>query len=187
MKHWLWLTLLLTANAYAADWKLDPASSEIIVTSVKKDQIAEHHQFKNFSGTLRADGSFNIDIDLNSLETNIPIRNERMQKYLFETNQFPKATLSGVCNNCLKELKQDTPTAVVADAELSLHGKSQQLKLALTLVKTADAILVSSRQPVMVNTFTFGLADGVKKLQQIAGLPRIDFSVPVTFTTVWKK
>ncbi len=187
MKHLLWLLLLSATSVSANTWQLDASKSELNVTSVKKDQIAENHQFKRYSGTLTSDGSFSIEIDLASLETNIPIRNERMQKYLFNTADFAKATLTGQCKDCLGALKQGQAMHKTIDAKLLLHGKTQPVSLVVTLLKTDKGLWVSTRQPVMINTFAFGLDAGVKKLQELAGLPRIDFSVPVTFSTLWKQ
>lgn len=185
MKPFFWLIIFLSSSVAAENWQLDSDKSELNVTSVKKDQIAENHQFKRYSGQLSQDGSFTINIDLASLETNIPIRNERMQKFLFNTDKFASATLTGQCSACITDLKTGQAVHKTLDATLSLHGKTQPVTLAVTLLKTKKGLWVSSRQPVMINTFSFGLDDGVKKLQELAGLPRIDFSVPVTFSTFW--
>jgi len=185
MKHLLWLLFFLSAVTFANSWKIDLASSQLDVMSVKKDKIAEHHQFKNFSGILNKDGSFTVEVDLTSLETNIPIRNERIQKLMFETNNFAKATLSGTFD--LTNVSNEKQTSADIDATLDLHGKKQQIKLAVSIMQNKQGLWVSSRHPLMLNTFAFGLDVGVTKLQEVAKLPRIDFIVPVTFNTLWVK
>ncbi|WP_458576402.1 YceI family protein [Aliamphritea spongicola] len=45
------------------------------------------------AGQLSDSGALSVQLDLDSIETNIGIRNERMREHLFETSKFKTATL----------------------------------------------------------------------------------------------
>ena len=92
------LTTLLAAALSVpalADHALVGEKSDIRFISVKNAAVAEVHHFKSLSGGIE-DGAVSVTIPLVDVETMIPIRNERMQKMLFETELYPKATLTGV-------------------------------------------------------------------------------------------
>jgi len=73
------------AHVAAADtWTLDSAASKLAFGSIKKDKIGEVHSFETINGTVAADGSVAINIDLTSVQTNIDIRNERMKEHVFK-------------------------------------------------------------------------------------------------------
>ena len=61
-----------------ADWTLDPSQSELAFSSIKASRIAEIHTFNSIRGNIKDSGDATFQIDVSSLETMIPIRNERM-------------------------------------------------------------------------------------------------------------
>ena len=85
---------MLAAAQAAAQWELDSESSSINFISVKNSAIAETHSFASLVGYIGKSGNVQVSIDLNSVETLIPIRNERVRKLLFETADFPNATVA---------------------------------------------------------------------------------------------
>ena len=87
-------TLLLVAASAQADYKLDNKHSTFNFISIKPGKIAETHTFNKITGSIAANGAANMSIDLNSVETHIATRNERMKTMLFETVTFPAALIS---------------------------------------------------------------------------------------------
>jgi len=77
-KYVLPLALALAAPAALADWQLDNGDSTLDFISVKKSTVGEVHHFKQLSGSITDAGQASVDIELASVETNIPIRNERL-------------------------------------------------------------------------------------------------------------
>jgi hypothetical protein len=125
----------------------------------------------------------NVHINLASVETLIPIRNERMQEFLFETKLFPTATLSA---NIDPATLQNLPTGATASldvqATLTIKDLSTPLSLKIVAAKLSDdQLLVIARQPILLTAASAGLSDGVEKLRELAGLPNISQSVPVSF------
>ena len=52
---------------------------------------------------------------------------------------------------------------------------------------TGNRILVHGISPVIVSAGDFGLAEGIEKLREIAGLPAIATAVPVYFNLVFER
>ncbi|WP_440905826.1 YceI family protein [Catenovulum sp. SX2] len=178
---------LAFANQAFAGWKLDEQTSQLNFLSTKKAQIIEQHSFKKVSGKVADNGQVELTIDLSSVETNIPIRNERMQKYLFETDKFANATISAkVDSSVLTNLAVGEPKTLELVAQLELHGHKQDLSLAVSVIKGNNGqLFVNSLGSVIINAADFSLIEGINKLQELAGLPSITYSVPVSFNLVF--
>lgn len=180
-------TLLVSTALFAgaqahADWQVANDQSRVNFVSVKNNQIAENHYFKQISGVLSDAGQFNLTIDLASVETQIPIRNERMQKMLFNTVEFPALTLQADVKALLAELKQQASAQANLDATVSLHGKTQTVNIdLLASLDKNNNIQVSSMAPVLVKPADFALSSGIDELQKVAGLNSITRAVPVSF------
>ena len=182
------IALILSASmANAANYKLNNERSDVYFSSTKKGVISEVHHFKTLSGMVDENGNLTFEIDLSSVETNISIRNERMAKLFFEVTQFAKATVTSAL-----DLKQVSALAAgeflskEVSIELDLHGVKKQLNVELQFVGLKHgAILVNSKQPIMLNVKDFNLVDNLNQLQTLAGLPSIDSAVPVTLNLVF--
>lgn len=178
------LALALSSSMVsAASWQLDSSQSALHFVSVKNDVVAETHQFKQLTGNW--DGSkVNISIPVSSLDTLIPIRNERIWQYVLQAEQFAAITVSA-------ELKQDTlATLAISESMLlelplnvTIATETVALNAKLRITKlSADTLQAVTEAPLMLNTSSFKLTDGVAKLQELAGLKSIDALVPVSFT-----
>jgi polyisoprenoid-binding protein YceI len=190
MKRTIWALLLgfFVATAHA-EWTLDFSQSSIHFISIKKTDIAEVHSFKEASGTIDDQGDARVVIRLDSVETLIPIRNERMREFLFETTNYAEAVLSARIDPVfLTRLEVGGNQPVSAEASLSLHGASQSMVLQMRAARLSDnEIMVASTAPIVLNAETFGLGEGVEKLREIAGLPSISKAVPVNFALTFRQ
>lgn len=184
----LFSLLVLPASALA-DWQLMGDDSSVNFVSVKKSTIAETHNFKGLSGTISDAGKAELTIDLASVETNIPIRNERMQKMLFETAKFAKASISADVDAAkLKALRPGQSMSVAADVTLEIHGQQQTEKADLQVTGLAGSQLqITTNAPIIVNAGNYKLLEGIEKLREVAGLDSISPIVPVTATLVFKQ
>lgn len=179
---------LLLSTPVMADWDLNNDHSRLNFVSVKKNTIGEVHKFKQLRGTLTDKGQLKVEIPLASVETLIPIRNERMQKMLFETKVFPTAELTA--NVAVKDfdLKEDESKIVTMDADLALHGVNKLINVEVLVTKVSkDKLQVVSLKPIIIYPADFGLSQGVMKLQKVAGLPGITHSVPVSFVLTFNR
>lgn len=181
------LLLLLASNAVLAQWELDTASSSLNFVSIKNDRIAETHSFKSMVGFIGEDGTIKFTIDLDSVDTAIEVRDERMRELLFQTVQFPLATVTAeVEPGILEAVAAGGVVNSELKARLTLHGVDADLQVPVVVVgEPLGQLRVLSSRPVVVSAADFGLAEGVAALQKVAGLDSISTAVPVTFQLVF--
>ncbi|UHQ55415.1 MULTISPECIES: YceI family protein [Microbulbifer] len=174
------------SQAAFADWNVVTDQSEISFMSVKKTTFAETHKLSNITGGIEDSGQANISIGLASVETGVPIRNQRMQSMLFNTERFPTATVSAqIDSDKLARLQAGQTYAAELEMELSLAG-SKQTEPAMVQVTGLEngRVMVSTSEPIIVNAGNYELVQGIEKLREVAGLDAISTVVPVTFQLV---
>lgn len=183
------LLIPLSFITSAADWNVANDESKVNFVSIKKGDIAEVHHFKTISGKLNEKGEFKLTVSLASVDTNIEIRDERMGSLLFEVDKFPKLTLTAqVDAKLLKKLSVGDSTITTVEGVVDLHGKKVKLPFTVSIAKLSNSnLLVASAVPVIVNSDSFGLTQGIEKLREIAGLSAISKAVPVSFILNLKK
>lgn len=175
LRHTAFSLALLSGSAIA-DWTLDNQQSALHFVSIKKDHVAEVHNFKTLSGTVTAEGKGSLEIDLASVNTNVEIRDERMREKLFDTAKFAKANIS-------VDLGADgiKPGIQTITATLDLHGVKKELTATVAVTENGDNLQVATVAPILINAEDFDLAAGVNTLRELAQLPSISNAVPVTF------
>ena len=184
MKYVLLLVICLTTSVHVlAGWVIDPEGSYVGFASVKNDLIAENHSFTQITGAIEDSGDANIVIALASVETLIPIRNDRMQAILFEVVQYPDVTITA--NLDLDEFtslglgESRTDTILLG---VNLHGTDLSKNVLVKVTRSSNnAYEVTSLGPIIIHASQFALSDGLESLRKIAGLQSIDLMVPVTF------
>jgi polyisoprenoid-binding protein YceI len=183
IKHLVLILLLLTPGTAAwADWELESTVSKIHFVSIKNGTTAEAHSFASLVGYIGAAGNAEITIELDSVQTLIAIRDERMREMLFETVKFPSATIRAqVDPDVLAVASEGGVLSAELPVTLSLHGQEKSLTIPVVIVGDEQRRLrVFSAQPVLINAADFGLVEGVAALQKVAGLDSISTAVPVT-------
>ena len=185
---YFWVLILFSSSVFS-DWHLVNEESKLNFISIKASNIAEIHSFKKISGNVKENGEAQLSINLASLETLIPIRNERMGNLLFETKIYPSAVF---------KLEVDLEKMLLIDIgksyEVKYRGmlgfKNKQFPLLVKLKVTRlsnQSFSVSSLEPLLLNADRLGLSNGVEALRVVAGLPSISKSVPVTFSLMFRK
>ncbi len=176
------ISLIVAGPCFAA-WTLDNDSSQVSFVSVKAGDAGEVHRFTEISGELSSGGNASVTIQLASVDTLIPLRDERMRELLFQTNLFPTASLStNIDMDALSAIEPGDSMDMAANLTLDLHG--QQLSLAAEMIVARlgnHRLMVSSRKPVIVNAASVDLVNGIEALREIANLPSISKAVPVSF------
>ena len=175
--------LLALPSIVLSDWELDNDDSHLNFVSFKAIDFAEKHSFKEISGSIDKNGKANLGINLESLETLIPIRNERMRNLLFETQIFPTAKfylqvdLDKYLNLSIGDFRNKE-----VKGRLLLKNKDIETRVKFKVTRLAkDIFVVSSTEPLILNIENLGLTEGVESLRVVAGLPSISKSVPVSF------
>jgi polyisoprenoid-binding protein YceI len=181
--------LALASTPAAADWFLNSNLSELSFISIKKGDVAERHQFRQFAGHVDQAGNVKVVIQLASVDTAIAIRDERMRDLLFQTAIMPTAELTTRVDAAgLMQLPTGAVVVGSLQGQLALHGTARPVTIDLLITKLASGrLLVTSRRPVVVNAGDYALAAGVEKLREIAGLPSISQAVPVSFVLTFEQ
>ena len=187
MRLALILCIVLFSLPSMANWQLDTARSTLNFMSIKKAQFVEVHSFSKYSAHLSTSGEFSFSVDLASVKTGIEIRNARMLEHLFNVKKFAKARFVGALTpKQLASLPVGVPTKIEITGDFSIHGMVKPLTTTVMVSKLpSNTLLVSTIKPVMINAADFGLSSGIAKLAELAALPSITTSVPVTFNLVF--
>lgn len=181
----LFLGSLGFSNISLADWKVVTETSAINFVSTKQSHIREVHQIQSFDVSVTEQKHITVKLDLSSIESGIPIRNERMREMLFDVANFRYATLNVSLPEPLSSISGTQRYQL--DAQLELKGKSATIQLDLLLTASDKQVTASLLKPVLITAQQFGLKEGVDALQKIAGLTSIGYSVPVQATITMNK
>ena len=101
------------------DWTVVEAESMLTFDSVKNGDIDETHEISGITGFSDAYGTIRIELAMDSVESYIDIRNERMREHLFQTAEHPIAVVSA-----------DYELAMLEDLEV---GASRDIELPFSL------------------------------------------------------
>lgn len=181
------VALLLGATSVSAE-TLVTEQSTVRFVSVKNDAVAEVHSFSGLSGGIDTAGHVSIVIPLATVETLVPIRNERMQALLFETVTFPSALLEAdIDRSLIDALASGDFTEMPLQLRVTLHGVSQSLQTIVGVARLGDELHVVTISPVIIDAGAFELGAGVERLREIASLKSISSAVPVTARLVFTR
>lgn len=186
----LFTVLLLACQHYTkrntlmptTTWQLQLGLSELSFVSTKNKSISETHTVTFKAGRIEPNGLVELILDLDKIESQIPIRNQRMKDLLFETNQFPEAIITSTLD---KNLSHGSPTDV--KFQLNLHGVTRSLTANVLIQNQGEAMVVTSYMPIQVHAKDFNLDAGINQLTQVAKLKAISYEVPVDFKLVFHK
>lgn len=180
---------LFLSTSIAFGWTLDGDASAISYVSIKNADTAEANLLPGLSGSVGEDGAATIEIALSSVETYIDIRNERMREHLFKVDTNPTASLSAQLDMAqFEEQGMGATMDVEFPVTISANGQETSYDVMAAVTRVGeDRIAVSSRQPVIMYADDLGYAEGIAKLQEIAGLDSIQLTVPVSFTLIFDR
>lgn len=164
-------------------WQLDGSRSGLAFVSIKAGDLPEAHRFGQLSGSVDASGAARIDVALASVDTGIEIRDERMREHVFQLDSFPTASITATLDTAeVTALPVGAQLDRILPVELGFSGVSVALQAKVTVLRAAvDEVVVSAREPVLLNASSLGIADGLEVLRGLAGLPSISTAVPVDF------
>lgn len=181
------LSLCVLGATAQADWLLDEQHSTLNFLTTKNSNITEISSFGRLSGVLSEKGTANLLIDLNSINTRIPLRDERIRNLLLNTDKYPNATVQvTLAADTLQNLLVGKSLTTEISGTLDLHGKQLPLIAKVHVFKDENgAIHATTTEPVLLDMVTLGLTDGIETLRELAKLNNISYMVPVTFKLVY--
>ncbi|SDR94938.1 YceI-like domain-containing protein [Pseudomonas asplenii] len=164
-----------------ANWYLDNESSRLSFVSTKNADISEVHRFLTLHGKVDRQGVAILDVELESVSTGIPLRDERLRRELFEIKQYPEAQVSAQINiQPINDLAPGAQLELRLPLVVRLHGQEHHYNAELLATRLDDRrFQVVTLEPLVVHAEDFGLLPGLAELRKLAGLSAISLSVPV--------
>lgn len=176
---------IVATQALADSWTLAPEGSHLAYGTIKKDTIGEVNSFTKLSGHVSPDGKAEIEIDLSSVETNVDIRNERMIAHVFRNAGTASLTAKFDIGE-ISTLGVGQTTTIDVEAVLSLVGTNVEFDAEMFAVRLSEtSVMVSTNDMVFLSTEDAGVNAGVDRLMELANLPGITRTVPVTARLVF--
>jgi len=178
------LAFLLLASATLsahADWYLDGESSRLSFISTKNTSICEVQRFLVLHGKVDPKGLAEVEVELDSVNSGIPLRDEHMRKDLFEIQTFPQALITTQIDlRPINDLAPGAQLELRLPLTVNLHGKQHEYNAELLATRLDDRrFQVVTLEPLIINAADFDLAPGLESLRKVAGLSAISLSVPV--------
>lgn len=173
---------LAQENVFAPGWTMNSEASALRFQSVKNETKVESSTFAAYTGTIDENGLATIRIAMDSVDTNVDLRNVRMRFLLFETFQFPEAVITMQIDPAqIADLQDVRRKVMMASYKIELHGvtSEREAEIAIMLLDD-DTVAVTSGTPISLPTADFGLEGGIAKLEEAAKVEIIP-SATVTF------
>ncbi|MEM8634968.1 MAG: YceI family protein [Pseudomonadota bacterium] len=173
----------------AGPWTLSTDASALTYLSIKSGNVAEINTFGELSGTVSEEGSAEISINLNSVNTNVDIRNERMRNVFFETETYPTATARTTLDmDQFSALEVGNSVTVPVRFEIDLHGETASYDIDASVTRLGvNKVGVDNTAPLILYPEDFNLIDGLGQLQSLAGLDSITPIVPINVSFVFER
>ncbi|SDY81131.1 YceI family protein [Pseudomonas sp. NFIX28] len=175
--------LLLACAAWPAqaNWYLDNESSRLSFVTSKNANVSEVHRFLVLHGKVDAKGMAQLEVELDSINSGIPLRDERMRKELFEVGQYPNALINAQINlRPINDLASGAQIELRLPVNVTLHGKQHEYTAEILATRLDDRrFQVVTLEPLVLNAADFDLLPGLETLRKAAGLSAISLSVPV--------
>jgi len=164
-------------------WSLNRADSDFSFVTVKNTDVAEAQRFLNLEAFVDSSGQATLAIDLNTVDTGIGIRDQRIRDHLFASGLLPTLYFTTQVNMAeVTALLPGESTLMTLDGRLTMNGVSQDTTAEVLVVRAADnRVAVRTARPVMVESGDFELTGGIETLRNLASLSVIGQTVPVYF------
>lgn len=179
----LYIALLAACLALPvqADWYLDNESSRLSFISTKAGNFSEVHRFLTLHGKVDSKGMTQLRIELESVSTGIPLRDERLRSMLFGVEQFPEAQVMAQLKlGPITDLAPGAQLEIRLPIQVDIRGRKHGYMAELLATRLDDRrFQVVTLAPLVLNAEDFGLGDGVEALRTSARLEFISLSVPV--------
>lgn len=173
--------LVLASPLAMAEWQLDGDTSRISFVSVKRGKMAEVQRFDRLSGQIDDQGAVRVVVPLESIDSGLALRDERMRNSFFEIERFPEAIVSSQLDlSRYDDLRVGQSRQETLDFNLDLHGQQRRLKSEVLVSRPSESrIEVTTLEPLVLKLIDFDLEEKLEPLKEVANVPSITPEVPV--------
>ena len=176
----LLLTLGVSLSAQAS-WYLDGESSRLSFITTQNANVSNLHRFLVLHGKVERNGRAQLRIEMDSVNSAVPLRDERMRDVLFDFKHFPEAQVTTQIDlQPINDLANGAQLELHLPVTVSLRGKQHTYEAQLLATRLDERrFQVVTLEPLMLQAEDFGLQPELEAMRKIAGLSAISFSVPV--------
>ncbi len=168
----------------AAEWAVVPERSEITYLSSKMtgnfSTVFENNRFTVFSGSISAAGEVRLEVDLNSVNTGVAIRDERVKEHVFDVKNHPRAMI-GLSVGAIGDKPYPPGYTQKVEASLTMRGVTGRVKGEVSVVRIGGGLLIQTVSPILVNAADYGVTEGFETLKDFVKLFNIPTTIPVSF------
>jgi polyisoprenoid-binding protein YceI len=143
------------SNILAVEYNVDVSKKN----SVKFISDAPIEEFEGISSNIDGyliggkndiakDSELYFEIDLNTVDTGISLRNRHMRDNYLHTKKFPLAAYTG---KIISAQKNGGNWNVVVEGEMDIHGKSKKISLDGKITKSGNSFRITSKFFVNIN------------------------------------
>lgn len=180
-------TLCFAPLAQSAEFTLNNDKSQLNFISTKNNDVSEIHSFDQLSGSISKEGKLEILVAMDSVNTLIPIRDDRMKGVLFEIVRFPNATFTATIPDNVMNMVVGHSIIENISGQLTIKDSTSPMSFEVRITKLANGKLQATTvKPSLLHADKFKLAPGLQALQTIAKLQNISKVVPITFSVVFE-
>ncbi len=175
-------------DVFAGGWTLQSEASSLRFQSVKNRTEVESSRFAEFVGAIDENGMATIRIFLDSVDTQIDLRNVRMRFLFFETFQFPEAVITArLSPSMLSDLPELRRKIIPLTYTLDLHGVSKTFEAEVTVtLMSDDMVAISTAAPISLAVSDFNFESGVTKLEEAANVTIVP-SATISFDFIFSR
>ncbi|MGJ7475288.1 YceI family protein [Pseudomonas fulva] len=184
----LWPALLLALCLPAhANWHLDGESSRLSFITGTNGEAAQVHRFLVLHGTVDRKGAASLRIEMDSVSSGVPLRDERMRDALFDVARFAEATVQAQLDlRPINDLANGAQIELRLPLTVTLHGQSHRYDALLLATRLDERrFQVVTLEPLVLRAEDFGLMPGLQALRKFANLKAINPSVPVNAVLIF--
>ncbi|MEM1401905.1 MAG: cellulose binding domain-containing protein [Pseudomonadota bacterium] len=169
-------------------YQLNSSRSSLSFVSTKNVHVVETHRFGQLDGAIAGNGVATVTIALDTIDSGISIRDQRMRDHLFETALYGNAEISlNVDLSFMEAMTVGSTSLQTISPTLYLHGVNAAIDADVRIVRlTETQFLVQSTAPVLIDALDFAMNTGIDTLRGIAGLDVISYAVPVNFHLIFE-
>lgn len=170
-------------------WFLDPGASSISFISVKNGDVVEPNRFGAMNGSISRDGRATVEIQAASVDTGIDTRDERLRRYIFATEEYPLISVeTEVDLDEFSDLDVGADQLVELELAVTIAGRTNTLFANVRVTRAArDRVVLTTIDPVLVDTRDYGMEDGLDTLVELASLDAITPVIPVSVYLVFER
>ncbi|MFO0757708.1 MAG: YceI family protein [Byssovorax sp.] len=132
--------------------------------------------------------SARLSIDLTTFDSSMPLRNERVKQFFFETNNKNMETAELVIPSLPADAVAALQSArrashVKLDGELTLHGQKKPIALVVDAAyEPGGTLVIRSSAPIDLNVNDYGMIDNLRRLSLICKHDSIEEIIKVEAT-----